>query len=46
VTLAPPIFGACVEVVGGYRGPWIGLAVAMAAGLGLLGLVRERPRFG
>jgi len=44
VTLGPPIFGRCVEMVGSYRGPWIGLAVTMVAGLGLLALVRERPR--
>ncbi|MBI4593106.1 MAG: MFS transporter [Candidatus Rokubacteria bacterium] len=44
VTLGPPIFGWCVERVGGYRGPWIGLAVTMAGALVLLALVRERPR--
>ena len=44
VTLGPPIFGACVEWAGGFRGPWIGLAVTMAAGLLLLALVHERPR--
>ena len=43
VTLGPPLFGAFVERAGGYREPWIGLAVVMAGGLGLLGLVRERP---
>jgi ACS family hexuronate transporter-like MFS transporter len=46
VAVAPPIFGWCVEEVGGYRGPWIGLALSMAGALGLLGLVRERPRVG
>jgi MFS family permease len=45
VMLGPPIFGACVTAAGGYRGPWIGLALVMLAGLGLLGLVRERARF-
>ena len=45
VTVAPPVFGALVEWAGGYRGPWIGLAVTMAAGLGLLARVRERRRF-
>jgi MFS family permease len=44
VTIGPPIFGACVEASGGYRGPWIGLALVMAGGLLLLALVRERPR--
>ena len=44
VTLGPPIFGWCVERVGGYRGPWLGLAVAMVGALGLLALVRERAR--
>ena len=44
VTIGPPIFGACVEAAGGYRGPWIGLALVMVGGLVLLGLVRERPR--
>ncbi|MGH7324586.1 MAG: MFS transporter, partial [Candidatus Rokuibacteriota bacterium] len=46
VTLAPPIFGWCVERVGGYREPWVGLALTMVGALGLLALVRERPRFG
>src|SRR5207249_107315 len=45
VTLGPPVFGACVTAAGGYRGPWIGLALVMLMGLGLLALVRERPRF-
>lgn len=44
VTLGPPVFGACVEWAGGYRGPWIGLALVMVIALGLLALVRERPR--
>ncbi len=44
VTVAPPVFGWCVEWAGGYRGPWIGLALVMASGLPLLALVRERPR--
>jgi predicted MFS family arabinose efflux permease len=44
VTLGPPIFGWCVERVGGYGGPWIGLALTMVGALLLLGLVRERPR--
>ncbi|MGH7276041.1 MAG: MFS transporter [Candidatus Rokuibacteriota bacterium] len=45
VTIGPPIFGACVEWTGGYRGPWIGLALVMAGGLALLARVRERSRF-
>jgi predicted MFS family arabinose efflux permease len=45
VMLGPPVFGACVTAAGGYRGPWMGLALVMLAGLGLLGLVRERARF-
>lgn len=44
VTLGPPIFGACVEWAGGYRGPWLGLAGVMAGGLLLLGLAREHRR--
>jgi predicted MFS family arabinose efflux permease len=44
VTLAPPIFGWAVELAGGYRPAWIGLAAAMAGALALLGVVRERPR--
>ena len=44
VMLGPPIFGWCVTLAGGFRGPWIGLALVMAGGLALLGLVRERPR--
>jgi predicted MFS family arabinose efflux permease len=47
VTLGPLIFGRCVEAVGDYRGPWIGLAVTMIAALALLAFVRERrPLFG
>jgi hypothetical protein len=42
----PPRYaiGWCVERVGGYGGPWIGLALTMVGALLLLGLVRERPR--
>jgi predicted MFS family arabinose efflux permease len=46
VAAAPPIFGWCVERVGSYRGPWIGLALTMVGALGLLALVREPRRFG
>ena len=44
VTLGPPIFGWCVERLGSYRGPWIGLALLMVLALTLLTAVRERPR--
>jgi hypothetical protein len=42
----PPRYaiGWCVERVGGYGGPGIGLALTMVGALLLLGLVRERPR--
>jgi hypothetical protein len=40
----PLLFGGCVEAIGGYRGPWIGLALTMVGGLALLAWVRERPR--
>jgi MFS transporter, ACS family, hexuronate transporter len=42
VTIGPPLFGHLVTVTGDYRGPWIGLALAMIAALGVLALVRER----
>jgi MFS family permease len=41
VTLAPPIFGKCVEWAG-YRPVWIGLALTMVGALALLAMVRER----
>lgn len=44
VTLGPPLFGWWVERVGGYRGPWIGLAAVMLGALAVLAVVRERPR--
>jgi ACS family hexuronate transporter-like MFS transporter len=44
VTLGPPLFGWWVERLGGYRGPWIGLAAVMLGALALLAVVRERPR--
>jgi len=44
VTVAPPLFGWCVERGDGYTGPWVGLALTMVAALALLGLVRERAR--
>lgn len=42
VMLGPVIFGRCVEAVGDYRGPWIGLALSMTAALALLAFVHER----
>jgi hypothetical protein len=42
--VTPPLSGWCVERAGGYRGPWIGLALMMGAALGLLTVVRQRPR--
>jgi predicted MFS family arabinose efflux permease len=44
VTLGPLLFGYVVQETGGYRWPWLGLASAMVAALGLLSLVRERRR--
>ncbi len=44
VTLGPPVFGWSVERLGGYAGPWVGLALLMALALALLALVRERRR--
>ena len=44
VTLGPPLFGWWVERLGGYRGPWVGLAAVMLGALALLAVVRERPR--
>lgn len=44
VTVAPPLFGWCVERGGGYAGPWVGLALTMVVALALLGLVRKRAR--
>jgi MFS transporter, ACS family, aldohexuronate transporter len=43
VTLGPLAFGYVVQTVGGYRGPWITLALTMMVALALLFLVRERP---
>lgn len=42
VTLGPIAFGWLVQTAGGYRGPWLGLAVSMVAALGILALVRDR----
>jgi MFS family permease len=44
VALAPPVFGWAVEQAGGYLAPWLGLALAMGAGLVILGRVREPRR--
>jgi ACS family hexuronate transporter-like MFS transporter len=42
VTLGPLVFGYVVQTAGGYRGPWIALAVTMVGAIGTLFLVRER----
>ncbi|HEX9820868.1 MAG TPA: MFS transporter [Methylomirabilota bacterium] len=42
VTLGPIAFGWLVQTAGGYRGPWLGLALSMVAALGILALVRDR----
>jgi MFS transporter, ACS family, aldohexuronate transporter len=42
VMLGPPVFGWSVELAGGYRGAWIGLALTMLLALALLAPVRER----
>ena len=44
VTLGPVIFGYFVQRAGGFRTPWIVLALAMALAITLLFLVRERRR--
>jgi hypothetical protein len=42
--LGPPIFGWFVEAAG-YHASWIGLALSMLAGLGLLAMVHEPSPF-
>jgi len=44
VTLGPLLFGYVLQETGSYRWPWLGLAAAMVAALGVLTLVRERRR--
>ena len=44
VMLGPPAFGWLVEWIGGYRLPWVSLAVVMVLALALLGGVREGRR--
>jgi hypothetical protein len=44
VMLGPPIFGWFVEAVG-YHASWIGLALSMLAGLGILAMVHEPSPF-
>jgi predicted MFS family arabinose efflux permease len=42
VTIGPLVFGYVVQTAGGYRGPWITLALAMVGAIGTLFLVRDR----
>ena len=42
VTIGPLVFGYVVQTAGGYRGPWITLALTMVGAIGTLFLVRER----
>jgi MFS transporter, ACS family, hexuronate transporter len=42
VTVGPLLFGYVVQVGGGFRGPWIALALTMVAAVGMLFLVRDR----
>ena len=44
VTIGPLVFGYVVQTAGGYRGPWITLALAMVGAIGTLFLVRDRRR--
>ena len=44
VTLGPLVFGYVVQTAGGYRGPWITLALTMVGAIGTLFLVRDRRR--
>lgn len=41
VIAGPPLFGLVADRAGAYGGSWVGLAVAMAVGVGLLAGVRE-----
>jgi predicted MFS family arabinose efflux permease len=42
VTIGPLVFGYAVQTAGGYRGPWITLALTMVGAIGILFLVRDR----
>jgi ACS family hexuronate transporter-like MFS transporter len=44
VTIGPLVFGYVVQAAGGYRGPWMTLALTMVGAIGTLFLVRERRR--
>jgi MFS transporter, ACS family, hexuronate transporter len=44
VTVGPLCFGYAVQAAGGYRGPWIALALSMVLALAVLSVVRERRR--
>jgi MFS transporter, ACS family, hexuronate transporter len=42
VTIGPLVFGYVVQTAGGYRGPWIALALMMVGAIGTLFFVRDR----
>jgi len=42
VTIGPLVFGYVVQTAGGYRGPWITLALTMVGAIGTLFFVRNR----
>ena len=42
VTLGPLAFGYVIDAAGGYRGPWVALALTMVAALALLFAIRDR----
>ena len=42
VTIGPLVFGYVVQTAGGYRGPWIALALTMVGAIGTLFFVRNR----
>lgn len=42
VLVFPPLFGFLVDYTGSYQASWLGLSILMAAGVGILGFVKER----